>query len=48
VIAEADRDARTLVLYVDGKRDSAGPGIGPVSLANEGDLYVGGSPTVTT
>jgi len=27
---------------VDGKRDAAGQGIGPVSLANEGDLYVGG------
>lgn len=42
LIAEADRGAQTLTLYVDGKRDAAGQGIGPVSLANEGDLYVGG------
>jgi len=44
LIAEADRDARTLALYVDGKLDGTGPGLGPVSLANDGDLYVGGSP----
>lgn len=45
LVAEADRAARTLVLYVDGRRDSSGPGIGPdVSLANEADLYVGGTP----
>ena len=31
-------------IYVDGKLDSTGPGLGKVSLANEGDLYVGGSP----
>ena len=44
LIAECDRGARTLAIYVDGKPDSAGPGIGPVSLANEGDLFVGGTP----
>jgi hypothetical protein len=44
VIAEADRDARTLALYVDGQLDSTGPGIGSVSLANEADLCVGGTP----
>lgn len=45
VIAEADRQARTLSIYLDGKRDSTGPGPGPeVSLANEADLLVGGSP----
>jgi hypothetical protein len=44
LIAEADRAARTLTLYVDGKRDSHGPGIGRVSVANEDDLYVGGQP----
>jgi hypothetical protein len=44
LIAEADREARTLALYVDGKLDGTGPGLGPVSLANDGDLYVGGSP----
>jgi len=42
LIAEADRDACTLTLYVDGKRDGAGPGVGPISLANGGDLEVGG------
>jgi hypothetical protein len=44
VIAEADRDARILTLYVDGQQDSTGAGLGPVSLANEADLYVGGRP----
>lgn len=44
LIAEVDRSARTLALYVDGQPDSSGVGIGPVSLANEGDLYVGGRP----
>ncbi len=44
LIAEADRDARSLALYVDGRRDAAGPGIGPASLANAADLYVGGRP----
>ncbi len=44
LIAEADRDGQTLALYVDGRRDSVGPGVGPVSLANQGDLYVGGRP----
>ena len=44
LIAEADREVRTLALYVDGKLDGTGPGLGPVSLANDGDLYVGGSP----
>ena len=45
VIAEADRDARTLTLYVDGKRDASGAGVGSdVSLVNDGDLYVGGTP----
>ncbi len=46
VIAEADRKLRTFTLYVDGKRDSYGPGLGPdVSLANDSDLYVGGTPS---
>jgi hypothetical protein len=44
LVAEADREARTLTLYVDGKLDATGPGIGEVSLANESDLFVGGSP----
>lgn len=44
LIAEADRVTRTLSLYVDGKLDGSGPGVGKVSLANEGDLFVGGLP----
>jgi hypothetical protein len=44
VIAESDREAGTLSVYVDGKLDSRGPGLGRISLANEGDLCVGGSP----
>ena len=32
-------------IYIDGKRDATGPGIGAdVSLANNADLYVGGTP----
>jgi hypothetical protein len=45
VIAEADRKARTLTIFVDGKEDATGPGVGAdVSLANDADLYVGGTP----
>lgn len=44
VLVEADRAARTLAIYVDGKPDNRGAGVGSESLANESDLYVGGSP----
>ena len=44
LIAEADRESRTLTLYVDGTRDATGKGLGHVSLTNAGDLYVGGTP----
>ena len=45
VVAEADRKARTLVIYVDGKKDATGPGLGAdASLASAADLYVGGTP----
>lgn len=45
VIAEADRKAATFTLYIDGKPDGSGPGIGPdISLADDADLYVGGTP----
>jgi hypothetical protein len=45
VVAEADRTARTLTLYVNGRRDRSGPGIDAgTSLANSGDLHVGGTP----
>ncbi|SPE62769.1 exported hypothetical protein [Verrucomicrobia bacterium] len=45
VIAQADRKAGTLHSYIDGKQDATGPGLGPeVSLANDADLYVAGTP----
>jgi hypothetical protein len=45
IIAEADRAAKTFTLYLDGKQDARGPGLGAdASLANDADLYVGGTP----
>ena len=45
VIAEADRKAGTFTIYVDGRPDASGPGLGSgASLANDADLYVGGTP----
>jgi hypothetical protein len=45
VIVEADRGARMLAFYVDGKKDVSAKGVdASVSLANEGDVYVGGTP----
>ncbi len=44
LIAEADRGAQTLAIYVDGRLDSTGRGLRWVSLANSSDLYVGGNP----
>jgi len=45
VIAECDRASATLTLYVDGRKDVSGTGVGAgVTLANEADLYVGGTP----
>jgi hypothetical protein len=44
-VVEADRRARALTVYVDGKKDASAAGIdASVSLANEGDIYVGGTP----
>jgi hypothetical protein len=45
VIAECDRAAGTLALYVNGRRDAtaAGPDAS-ATLANPGDLHVGGTP----
>jgi hypothetical protein len=44
-IVEADRKSKTLTVYLDGKKDASGAGIdSTVSLANDGDLYVGGTP----
>jgi hypothetical protein len=45
VIAECDRQGKSLTLYVDGRKDASGTGPdGTVSLANEGDVHVGGTP----
>jgi len=45
VIAECDRDAQSITIYVDGKKDNRAPGIGSThSLENSSDLYVGGTP----
>jgi hypothetical protein len=45
VIAEADRASATLTLYVDGRKDASAAGVGAgVTLANDADLYVGGTP----
>jgi len=45
VFVEADRRAKTLTVYVDGRKDAAGAGVdGTVSLANDGDVFVGGTP----
>ncbi|MCJ8331167.1 MAG: LamG domain-containing protein, partial [Lentisphaeria bacterium] len=44
IIAEADRKTKKLTLYIDGKKDKSGKGIGGDSIANSGDLYIGGSP----
>jgi hypothetical protein len=44
-IVEADRRSKTLTVYVDGGKDASAPGVdGTVSLANEGDVLVGGTP----
>jgi len=45
VIAECDRQAQKLTIYIDGTKDNEAPGISPAhSLRNSGDLYVGGTP----
>jgi hypothetical protein len=45
VIAEADRETKSLTLYVDGSQDASGAGVdADTSLANRADLYVGGTP----
>ena len=45
VVVEADRIAATLTLYVNGGKDASARGMdGKVSLANDGDVHVGGTP----
>jgi len=44
-IVEADRQAKTLTIYADGRKDTSTNGVGSsVSLANDGDVYVAGTP----
>ena len=46
VVAEADRVANTLTIYVNGKKDRSGVSIpAGSSLENPKDLFVGGTPT---
>ncbi len=45
VIAECDRKANRLTLYIDGKPDAWAPGVsGKASLADDAPVYVGGTP----
>src|SRR5271157_2894600 len=44
VIAEADRKAGTFTIYINGRQDASGAGLdADASLANDADLYVGGT-----
>jgi hypothetical protein len=44
-IAELDRGAPQLTIYLDGRKDASARGLdGSVSLANDGNLHVGGTP----
>jgi hypothetical protein len=44
-IAESDRTTGTLTIYLDGRKDASARGIDAnVSLANDGDVHVGGTP----
>jgi len=44
VLAEADRDAKRFTIYIDGKQDVSGTGIGKTSIDNDADLFVCGTP----
>jgi hypothetical protein len=45
VIVEADRQTATLTCYVDGGKNASARGVdGSASLANDGDVVVGGTP----
>jgi hypothetical protein len=44
VLAEADRDADRMRVYVDGILDIEADGVGAASLANGADFYIGGTP----
>ena len=45
VLAEADRKAGRMTIYVDGQKDADGNGPRDVSLSNGADFSVGGTPT---
>ncbi len=46
VLAEVDRKANTMIIYINGVKNVQGPSIeNDSSLENEGDLYVGGTPS---
>ena len=45
VIAETDRATNVMTIYIDGKKDKSGTGIGNASIENSSDLYVGGTPS---
>ena len=45
VIAEVDRESNEISIYLDGKLNVRGKGIGKASLANNSDFFVGGSPS---
>ena len=47
VIAEVDREARTMQLYVDGTADASASGPGGVSISNNAPIYVGGGADLT-
>lgn len=45
IIFEAGGKAGILTIFIDGKQDASGSGLGAdASLANKADLYVGGTP----
>lgn len=44
-VVEADRRGKMLTVYLDGRKDASAPGLDDsISLSNEGDVLVGGTP----
>lgn len=44
LLVEVDRAQQRLAIYVDGKADGSGKGLGPVDIGNGADVFVGGTP----
>ncbi len=44
VLVQVDRSERILTIYIDGRRDASGAGIGNFSIDNDSDLLVCGTP----